>query len=639
MNFRSKFRWFACLCLAALLGPSWAQPLPDGLAELRIDVLRDTGGQLTVAELPGLAERFMPLSGSALNAGYTRDAVWLRVSVRRHADAPHEWRLEIRPAFLDDLRLYMPDADKGYRVDRQGDRLAFSTRPFPYRNPLFTLELPDDTSRQFYLRVASTSSLMVIPSVTTPEVFRERAQRWLVGLSLFFGVLIAMIAVNLLYTAALRDRFFAAYAVFLALELISFSSVEGLLAQLLFQESPAVPDRLVGLATFSAFGLGLALFRKFLGIRKHLPRLDWIVVLVSIFEFVVALASFGDYFVLLAPLGQLLLLPAMLITLAAAIMGARTGESGAAYIAAGYFVHLVFILYSALSNVGAFSSGGDPYFGLYASVMAQLLFLQVGIVARAHQAERANMALLDRTMAAQEHAAREQKLRETQSQFLNMVAHEVRTPLAVIAASTNSLRLVGEAPPHVTERIDRIERAAQRMGQLFDLCLDTERIEAGRDKPQLQAVSLFSLIAETAAELGIEPGKRLKILDETRSQEIQADPRLLKVAFANLIDNAAKYSSCDDPVEVRIHFAEPAADNSDIAVDVIDRGPGVPPEAGELIFGKFFRAEELSGVPGLGLGLYLVKRIVESHGGDVSVLAGPGGRFRITLPPARARRT
>lgn len=632
MNPERFFRWLFYIWLAGALGVASARALPDGLDELRIDVLRDPGAQLVVGDLPALAERFTPLSGEVLNAGFTRDAFWLRIGIRRQAAAPREWRLEVRPAYVDDLRLYTPDSHGGYAVDHQGDRQPYSTRPFRYRNPLFALDLPDDSQRQFYLRVASTSSLMVIPSIATAEIFRERAQIPLMGLSLFFGVLVAMIAVNLLYAAALRDLFFAAYGVFLALELIGFVNTEGLLAQLLFQDSPAIPDRLIGLTTYSSFGLGMVLFRSFVRIRHYLPRLDRIVVFAAAFEFVVALAALGDYFTLLAPFGQLLILPATLITLVAAIMGARKGESGAAFVAVGYFAHIVFIGYSALSHVGAFATGVDPFFGLYVSVTAQLFFFQIGIVARAHQAERVHLTLLGQAKAAQERAAKEQQLRETQTNFLSMVAHDVRTPLAVITASTNVLRLIGEVSPQVTERLDRIERSAQRMNKLFDLCLNVERMDSLQDKPQLQPVSLFSLIAETAAEHELEPGKHLNILDETRGQEIRTDPDLLKVALSNLIENAAKFSLSGDPVEVRIHLLEQEENGPGIAIDVIDRGPGVPVELRERIFEKYFRAHQPSDVPGLGLGLYLAQRIAETLGGHIGVLDGPGGRFRIHLP-------
>ena len=635
MNLGRFFRWLVYIWLAGTLGVASAQALPDGLDELRIDVLRDPGAQLAVGDLPAIAERFMPLSGGVLNAGFTRDAFWLRISIRRQADASREWRLEVRPAYVDDLRLYMPDINGGYRVDHQGDRQPYSTRPFPYRNPLFALDLPDDSRRQFYLRVASTSSLMVIPSITTAEVFRERAQIPLMGLSLFFGVLVAMIAVNLLYAAALRDLFFAAYGLFLALELIGFVNTEGMLAQLLFQDSPAIPDRLIGLTTYSSFGLGMALFRQFVRVRHYLPRLDRIVIVACAFEFVVALAALGDYFTLLAPFGQLFLLPATLITLVAAIMGARKGESGAAFVAAGYFAHIVFIGYSALSHVGAFASGVDPFFGLYVSVTVQLFFFQIGIVARAHQAERAHMALLGQARAAQERATKEQQLRETQTNFLGMVAHDVRTPLAVITASTNVLRLIAEVSPQVTERLDRIERSVQRMNKLFELCLDVERMDSLQDKPRLQSVSLFALIAETAADHELELGKHVKILDETQGQEIQTDPDLLKVVLSNLIENAAKFSLPGDPVEVRIIVLEQEENGPGIAIDVIDSGPGVPAELRERIFEKYFRAHELKDLPGQGLGLYLAQRIVETLGGHIEVLDGPGGRFRIHLPTGR----
>lgn len=633
MNTGRFSHWLVCLWLAGTLGAVWAQALPDGLAELRIDVLRDPGAQRVVTELPELAAHFTPLPGKVLNVGHTRDVFWLRLSVRKHAAATDAWRLEIPQAFLDDLRLYSPDDGGGFTEQRLGDRLPFSARVLPYHKFVFVLGLPDAAPRQFYLRVQSTSTLVVMPIVQTSESLRLSAQKSLMGLFLYFGILLALLGINLAYAVWMRDRIFYGYALFIAAALLAQASAEGVLAQVMFPDRPAIPDILTGMAGFVAFGTGLLVFGNFLSVRRHFPRLNWVLVACALFEFLVALSPLVDQFVVMAPPGRLAIAIGGAITLAAAIKETRAGMAGAVYIACAYLIHISLVVTSALTQLGLIDFLLDPFKSLMWAMLIQLILFQIGIIVRTHQAERAYQALVERAGTAQERADSEQQSRETQGQFLTMVAHEVRTPLAVITASTNALRLVTEAPPHVAERLDRIERSVQRMSSLFDLCLNVERIAPTKDKPQFQPVSLFSLIAKTAAEHELEPGKRLKIRDETRDREIQADPRLLKVALSNLLENAAKYSPPDAPIEVRIHVPEPEENGPGIAIDVIDGGPGVPLAVRERIFEKYFRAEELNDVSGLGLGLYLTRCIVESHGGHVRVLDGPGGRFRIYLPP------
>lgn len=629
-------RLLAALVLVWLL-PLQARALEvrDGIAELHYEVLHDGEGRLSMADLlslPPQATPFLPLPGERLIRGYTGDAYWLRIVVRRTADAPREFRLEIRPAYLDDLRFYAPDEKGEYHEQRQGDRLPFSSRQFNHRNPLFSFTLPDEKSRTLYLRVQTSSSLMVLPTISPARVFQESAQAALMGVSFFLGMLAVMVGMNLLYAAVLRDRFFLSYAQFLLLEMLMFADVEGLLAQWVFPEQPVVPDTLTGLLVFSVFGLGLVLFRRVVRTSRYLPLLDKALVAMAVCEFIVALSSFGPHFYRLAPWGQMLLIPGTLIIFLSSLKAMRAGESGAGFIAAGYLCHLVLLLHGALSNIGLLEPRIDPIHTGFLAVTAQLLLLQIGILVRARYNERLRRDLEVRERAALERAANTQQLHEAGKRFLNMVAHEVRTPLAVIGASANSLRMLAPGTNDITVRIDRIGHASARLGQLFDLYLDSERIERECCDPQRETCTLLNLVAAAAADHGLEPGKRLMLTDATHQAAIFCDQHLLRVAISNLLGNAAKYAPADTPIQVFIRTETATDGRSGILLDVIDEGDGVPSELIERIFEKHFRANESSKIPGLGLGLYLVRLIAESHAGWVCAMPGPGGRFRLFLP-------
>lgn len=218
---------------------------------------------------------------------------------------------------------------------------------------------------------------------------------------------------------------------------------------------------------------------------------------------------------------------------------------------------------------------------------------------------------------------------EIHSQFLSMVAHEVRTPLSVITASTGTLRLLApDNQPAIGERIERIDRAVRRMKRLFQLCLDAERIERHKNSPERWPAVASLLIKDVAREMDDDIAARIQLQDETAGLEIPVDRRMLGIVFSNLIDNAVKYSPAGTPITVHLEFVAPDS----LQIDVIDQGPGIPEALSEKIFEKHFRRQELNDVPGLGLGLYLARRILNEHGGSITALAAIGGHFRIRIP-------
>lgn len=638
--------WLAWLCAggaSSALAASHATDLPDGLAECQLAVLRDPSAALTFDDILNVERsdgetRFTALPQHGISAGYTHDAYWLRVSLSKDPEASDHWRLLINTAHLDDVRFFLPHSSgvqhssADFSEFRAGDRVAVSARPLPARMPLVELELPDSGTRQIYIRIQTTGTLAGTPEILNVADYMRIEQKRLMWLYLFFGALLTMIATCLMYSLWLKDKSIGLYCLLLFVQLLGHASTEGILGLMVLPEHPLFVDRLVGFSAFFGYGLGTLLFSHLTNLQAYFPRLNRFQTVASMILAVIACSSFTPFYTSLAPLGRLLLPPVTLIILASAIQDARHKSPGAIWIALAYAALAVFMTHSTLIMLGIVGSPPNPLTSQTLAALVQIILIQAGIAARAHHAQRARQESAFQWQRAMENAERDQKLRETQKQFLYMVAHEVRTPLSVITAATGSLRLlVSEHEPQIENRIARIDRAVHRMERLFELCLNAELVEQQQDNPKRWPTKPGQLFVDIASAMGNDVLQRINLDNQVGDTVILVDRRLMGICFSNLLDNALKYSPAASSIKVCI--TSTAVDGApNLQIDIIDQGPGIPEAVREKIFEKHFRAQELNDVPGLGLGLYLSRQIVLQHGGSINVTPGNSGFFRIQLP-------
>ena len=221
--------------------------------------------------------------------------------------------------------------------------------------------------------------------------------------------------------------------------------------------------------------------------------------------------------------------------------------------------------------------------------------------------------------------------------LLNAVSHDLRTPLAAIMASAGSLR---QQDVQWTEEerqsfAEAIEQEAERLNRLVGNLLDLSRIEGGSLRPDKSWRDLEALIDDVVDRLRPVTGRHeLRVSVPPDLPPVWLDPVEIGEALYNLIENAAKYAAPGTRIDVDVRQA-----GDHVSISVSDRGPGLPPSALPHVFDPFYRAIDDSGAPrpgGLGLGLAVVKGLVEAHGGRVSVenRAGGGARFTLTLPRA-----
>jgi signal transduction histidine kinase len=234
-----------------------------------------------------------------------------------------------------------------------------------------------------------------------------------------------------------------------------------------------------------------------------------------------------------------------------------------------------------------------------------------------------------------EHTAREQaeSVSRLKSGFLSVVSHELRTPLVSIIGY-NDLLLDGVAGTINEEQIDamkKIDKNSKRLLDLINAILDFSRLEA--QSVQLEEVNLSALIEKVQSEtrdLCEQSGLDFVWKVETGLPTLQTDPARLKVVLKNLVSNAVKFTE-QGSVTVDIHRHEDG-----VEIDVADTGVGISPEARQFIFEPFRQVESplTRRHGGVGIGLYIAKRLLKLLGGTVTVESelGRGSTFHVRIP-------
>jgi two-component system OmpR family sensor kinase len=239
--------------------------------------------------------------------------------------------------------------------------------------------------------------------------------------------------------------------------------------------------------------------------------------------------------------------------------------------------------------------------------------------------------LMQIEQAFDDRAESEDRLRR----FLSDASHELRTPLASIRGYAELFRLgVAREPEELERAMARIESEAARMGVLVENLLLLARLD---ELPEMRLVPVdLRQLAEHAAQdtSAVAPRREVRLTadDEVR---VLADPEQLRQVLANLTRNAVVHTPAEAAIEINVRR------DGDLGVlEVRDHGPGLPDDAGEHVFDRFWRTEggRSRGRGGSGLGLAIVKAIVLAHHGEVHAANAPDGGavFTVTLPIMQA---
>jgi two-component system OmpR family sensor kinase len=221
---------------------------------------------------------------------------------------------------------------------------------------------------------------------------------------------------------------------------------------------------------------------------------------------------------------------------------------------------------------------------------------------------------------------------EDRRQFLQRLDHELKNPLTAIQAGLTNLT-IEPLTDHLAEEVSAVQTQVQRISRLV---ADLRKLAALERAPvETVVVNMADLLTDVVSAVKDQPSTKERQITLILPHapwplpDIEGDPDLLLLAIHNLLDNAAKFTTPGDTIEVRAFD-----DGSDIVIEVADTGAGIPQTEIAQVWEELYRGERARGVPGSGLGLPLVRAIIEKHGGSVELRSRPdqGTVFSVHLP-------
>jgi len=293
-------------------------------------------------------------------------------------------------------------------------------------------------------------------------------------------------------------------------------------------------------------------------------------------------------------------------------------------------VHLSATFVRAADKVQGLESGADGY--LVHPVEPPVLIATVRAFLRARRAELDREKLLVSERSAREEA---EKANQTKDEFLATLSHELRTPLHVIIGWAHLLKMGSLGSEETKEAIDVIAANAHTQAQMISDLLDISRITSRKLRLDLEEVNLTATIESIlTGSVPAAAAKKIRLVKRLPSSEVTvvADVSRLRQIIQNLISNALKFTPSEGRVDVSLNCADKTA-----VLTVEDNGQGISAELLPHVFDRFHQGDSSTtrDQGGLGLGLTIVKQLVEMHGGEVTAESdgpGKGAKFTVTLP-------
>ena len=261
----------------------------------------------------------------------------------------------------------------------------------------------------------------------------------------------------------------------------------------------------------------------------------------------------------------------------------------------------------------------------------------VGLIVRSPAGEPEYLACVARDITEQRRIteqlrnalAEERELNVLKSNFISMVSHEIRTPLALILSSSEILsRYRDRLPPEKQQRhLATIEEAVHRMASLVEDVLMFSRAESGRLEFKPAPLELNCFCTQLTDELASAMNRRcpIHLALPANPAQVRVDEALLRHILTNLLSNAVKYSAPGEAVLLEVRH-----EDSQVLLRVQDHGIGIPEADVKRIFTPFYRSPNAAHIPGTGLGLVIVKRCVERHGGQIQIESREGAGTTVT---------
>jgi signal transduction histidine kinase len=585
-----------------------------------LEVLIVENDTATLEEILEMPQKFVfqKTGGVIFYGGFSRKEHWFRFEVPAIPTATGYSVMQIQPATLDDVEIYVQNDNGQFEVQRGGDMVPLSLqieRIRPLSSNHFYYHSPQKPEF-YYIKLRTESAVNLGISVYTPAQFLKKIINEYIFAAAYTTFFLTIILLNLIQGSWLKELTHRYYILHALAITAWFLATQGYLTNF-FAAMPVSMNVISELSTYAIFFTGIIYYRYLFFDSFRIRVLDsylyysiagifLIAILISIFQLQFKFGSVFGYVLAIA-------LAYFLLMIYEALYKIITSEGATRIefkiIIAGAFFSLFAVSYALASFFGIIRFQSlDPLSFINLSNFASVICYQIATGIRIKKTERSRNHENGLKLLAIRNAEEQKSIITTQARFLSMIQHEIRTPLSVIRLATVMKNPSDNTKQYAKDAIESIDRIIERCA--FADSLDSSKIIATMEPCNFTLI-LKNLIDRKFDNIPID------IFSDSEMFEVISDSELITIVFVNLIENAIKYSSADSRISIEL---KSIAKHGSLMKSFSIRNRVDHPEHIDTkrVFERYVRSPNSENISGSGLGLFIVKGLVESFYADIT---------------------
>ncbi|NTU54456.1 MAG: hypothetical protein HGA97_12350 [Chlorobiaceae bacterium] len=606
----------------------------------------DSTGKQTFADILSTGGLNFSLLHGNLNDGYSHKVVWVRFTLLRTSHFPEIAYLRIYPPQLEHVTAYIPSSSSpdvgqasSYQKINTGWQVPFINHPIFNPHIVIPISLPLDKPATVYLRIQSSGPISLGGTIYSLSGLETQTYGNILAQGIFEGLIMAIAVFNFIYYKRTGDAIFLYFFLYGVAVAGSYIAISGILDVLVFSGFRILSEYLVSICFSGEILMFLQIVKCIFNTGNPDNKPDTI----PAHRYLAFMSVLAGVNVLSKPLGMLHEF-AVILTVASLILFLvilwlsfyydTTGTpDGVLYLGIVNTLNVAYLV-SFLSDTGwiplLWENNSTFEIGAVVNVVLIPLIMMRRLRAAENKAlegvrvlqEKAVALAKDMTCELREKEAAlnlalasERLVIQKKSTFLSMLSHEYRTPLTSISTNLDILTMDSIISDNAMVRIQKMRTAIRRLVNVMDVALERSRLADRHDSSAISRFKFGSFIGTVLSDFrALFSERTITSTIDVGTTEILGDFQLLTTAMLNLLENASKYSKPGSSIELSCMKGDDC-----VTVKIANQGEPIDSADVEKLFEKYYRGKYLNSVAGAGIGLWMVRGIIDAHSGSIKL--------------------